>query len=234
MVNTKLVYVAAASVGAVAIAVVILQAIGNSQQPRISILNQNIEPAVMHWDNHTLIADQVEYRDYWTGNRTANVTTIITIGSYTFDYEAKEPGFYEIYLVNEWQNSDPVFISLKYDAPQRNMMGEMLSIPYNSSMQFIERMEAGERIRGNFNVTGHPDQGILFYLILPKCTQSISFSFVLANTGQYGRSASVELAADGAPVWSNGYLIESGKLAPDRGTASIDDCWEHSYKLLLM
>jgi len=229
MANTKLVYVAATSLMAVAIALVFIFAIGNFQQSRISILNQNIEPAIIRWDNQSLIQDQVEYRDHWTGNASA----IIPIGSYSFDYTAKDSGVYEMYFVNSWENPDPVFVSLKYYAPQRKMHAEALSIPYKSVMQFTEIMEANESIKGNFNVTGHPNQGILFYLILPKCSQSVSFSFVLANTGQDSRSTSVELTADGVPVWSSSYLVESGKTAPASGTATIDGCTERSYNLQL-
>ena len=232
LVNTKLVFVAVALAVAVAIAVALTLAIVNSQQsriPRIYILNQNIEPAIKRWDNQSLIQDQVEYRDHWTGN----ASTIISIGSYSFNYTAKEPGTYEMYFVNAWENQDPVFISLEYSAPQRNMKAEALSIPYKSQMQFTEILEANESIRGNFNVTGHPNQGILFGLNLPKCSQSVSFSFYLANTGQESRSTSVELVANGVPVWSNSYFVESGRLVADSGTAAVDDCTEHSYNLQL-
>ena len=68
IVNSKLVLIAAASVVAVAAVVVIIIVIGNSQKSNMFILNQKFEPTIKQWDNQSLIGDQVEYRDYWTGN----------------------------------------------------------------------------------------------------------------------------------------------------------------------
>ena len=228
-VNSKWVFVAVALVVAVAAAVAIILAIGNSQKSNMFILNQKFEPTIKQWDNQSLIGDQVEYRDYWTGN----ASTIIPIGSYSFDYTAKEPGVYEMYFVNTWENQDPVIVSLVYNAPQRDMKGETLSIPFKSQMQFNEQMEPDERIRGNFNVTGHPNQGILFGLILPKCTQSVSFTFVLANTGRDDHFSSVQLKADGVPVWKADYNVEAEKIKTVRETARVNDCTDHSFNLEL-
>jgi hypothetical protein len=229
--NTKLVFVfvgVSLVVGA-AILVVIILSIGNPQQTKIFILNQNIEPTIKQWDNQTLIGDQIEVRESWTGNRSA----IIPIGSYSFNYTAKELGVYEMYFVNAWESQDPVIISLEYDAPQRDMKGETLSIPYRSLMQFSEKMEADERIQGHFNVTGHPSQGILFYFMLPKCSQSLSFSFVLANTDRDDHFTSVKLKADGTSVWTADYNVEAGKIKAVRETAKLDDCDEHSFSIQL-
>lgn len=180
-----------------------------------------------------MIVKQEEYLDYWKGNFSGADSLIIEIGSYSFDYTANESGVYEMYFVNPWENQDPVSISLRYSAPQRDMKAQSLSIPYLSQMHFREIMEAGESISGNFNVTGHPNQGILFTLLLPKCSQSVSFTFVLANTGQVDASTSARLEADGRTVWSDGYSVEAEKISAGRGTATINDCNEHTYILKL-
>src|SRR5439155_19636501 len=110
IVNSKLVLIAAASVVAVAAAVAIILAIGNSQKSNMFILNEKMEPTINQWDNQSLIGDQVEYRDYWTGNASA----IIRIGSNSFDYTAKESGVYEMYFVDTREKQDPITASLVY------------------------------------------------------------------------------------------------------------------------
>jgi len=225
------VYVALASIVAAVAAITIVLTIANMSESTLGILNKDIEPAVRQWDNKSLIVTQVEYIDYWKGNSTVEESALMHIGSYSFDYTANESGMYEIYFFNAWENQDPVSISLEYSAPQRDMKAQSLSIPYGSQTYFREMIESGESIGGNFNVTGHPNQGILFTLLLPKCTQSIPFSFTLANTGQANDTANVQFRVDGKPVWSNNYVVEASRLRPEGGTVIIEDCIEHTFNL---
>jgi hypothetical protein len=65
-----------------------------------------------------------------------------------------------------------------------------------------------------------------------QCSQSIAFSFNLVNTGAGNGTAIVQLQADGKPIWSNNYFVQSGKTIYKSGEAAIDDCDNHSYELI--
>jgi hypothetical protein len=65
------------------------------------------------------------------------------------------------------------------------------------------------------------------------CSQSIPFSFNLANTGAGNGTAIVQLQADGNSIWSNNYFVQSGKTIYKSGEATIDDCNNHSYELII-
>ncbi len=65
------------------------------------------------------------------------------------------------------------------------------------------------------------------------CSQSVPFSFNLANTGAGNGTAIVQLQADGKSVWSNNYFVQSEKTIYKSGEATIDDCNNHSYQLII-
>ncbi len=65
------------------------------------------------------------------------------------------------------------------------------------------------------------------------CSQSIPFSFNLVNTGAGNGTAIVQFQADGKPIWSNNYFVQSGKTIFKSGEAAINDCDNHSYELII-
>jgi hypothetical protein len=91
----------------------------------------------------------------------------------------------------------------------------------------------GQFISGSISISGG-EENLYFHVTYTNYTQSIDFSFNLANSGSSDGFAVVEFRSDGTPVWSNKYTLVAGGSEREIGTVKIPDKAEHTFQLLMV
>ena len=92
---------------------------------------------------------------------------------------------------------------------------------------------SGQAVSGSFNVAGGSGDDVDFYIATATCSETVSFSFNLSNYGPVNGNAGVALKSDGRTVWSNSYYAESQKQVSETGSATISDCDQHDFKMVV-
>lgn len=204
----------------------------NTNAGNVSLLNVTIGEPIRKVESESVLTRQVE-------NYNASLLafpedqTGFHIGSYMFDIVANKSGAYQLHFVNEWPAPSPVTVTLAYKKDNSSQRDESFSVPYNDTRMIEVKMESGERLGANFDVTGRQDQGILLYLIFSNCTQNVPISFTLANNGQSDSTNKVSLDADGVSIWQSRYLVASGRTVEEKVSVPLNECEPHDYMLRL-
>lgn len=150
------------------------------------------------------------------------------------DFYYTSPNNDSYYLVF---SNDFSFISTKYVGVSYTDKGQYYSETFQVAPGTYKSIPvyaySGKSVSGSFNVAGGSGNDVDFFVARESCSQSLSFSFSLANYGPVSGEAQVTLQSDGSSVWSNSYFVESQKQINQRGTATLSDCNQHEYKMMI-
>jgi hypothetical protein len=91
----------------------------------------------------------------------------------------------------------------------------------------------GQTLSGSFQVSGGGGNDINFYIQGETCTESISFSFTLVNSGTANGYSTVNLQSDGNQAWSNRYFVQQGQQVTENGAATLSDCNSHTFTVVV-
>ncbi len=162
---------------------------------------------------------------------------VVNIGHVTnsgvISYTAVLDGTYVLVFDNRFFDT-PESVAVTYSiagGPSNSMSFTILG---GESKDVSTTLLAGQSITGTFTVAGTSGNEIAFQIIGNTCTQSISFSLSLVNTGNANGFANIGFQADGQTVWSNKYFVQMGQQVPASASASFGNCASHTYNIVVL
>jgi hypothetical protein len=186
----------------------------NSLQPSIQVMNITTAQPIQNPSSQNVV----------------NLGQVTRSGA--ISYTAVLDGSYVLVFDNRFSDT-PKSVAVTYSiagGPSNSMSFTVLD---GSSRDITTNLLAGQSIGGTFTVAGTSSNDIAFQIIANTCTQSVSFSFGIVNTGNANGLASVGFQADGQTVWSNRYLVQSGQQLPESGSASFGTCASHTFNVVV-
>lgn len=145
----------------------------------------------------------------------------------SFSYTASVNGV--VYLV--FDNSFSFFtakqVSVSYSAAGAS---DSKSFSVNAGTKNVVQvpLNNGQSITGTFTITGG-NSDIDFSIQQYSCSQTVTFSLVLVNSGNNNGYATVVLQTEaGIQAYTNKYFVSMGHQLPIQGTATIPDCATHN------
>lgn len=156
----------------------------------------------------------------------------VVSNSGSFDYTATLPGGYAVTFDNGFSTFSSKSVSVSYNVAGTSYTKSLVvSAGTSESLSFT--MSTGERLYGTFTVSGGSGNDVDFYIVAQTCTQTVSFSFTLVNSGSANGYASVQFHSDGTALWTNRYYVAQGQQIPESGSVSLSDCSAHSYQIVV-
>jgi len=166
---------------------------------------------------------QVQIGSTQTNPRIAVAENWTISSSSSFTYTATSDGTAILVLDNSFGNVYPKNGTISYSAPGiSNTRG--FGLPsYTADGSIQVALKHGQTISGNFSITGGNE--INFEIRFYTCTETISFSLVLVNSGGANGYGTLSLLAqNGTEVYSNRYYVLQGQQLPVSDTASVGNC----------
>jgi hypothetical protein len=169
--------------------------------------------------------------------QTPNDATVVSLGrvsySGSFNYSAVKDGSYELIFDNSFSTFSSKNVAITYDAAGA-LTSSSLTVPAGNSQQITVQLKAGQRLSGSFTTSGGSGNDVNFEIVGQTCSESIAFSFDLANTGTASGSTTAAFQADGQQLWSNKDLVAAGQQVPASGTATLPNCADHSFGIVVI
>lgn len=184
-----------------------------SLQPNIQVSNLNI--ATNHNNQFVKVYDQ---------GRVSN--------SGNFYYSSPQSSSYYLVFSNDFSIISTKHISMAYTDKGQTHAQNFQVAPgtYESIPVYVY---SGQAISGSFNVAGGSGNDVDFYIATNTCSETVSFSFNLSNNSPVNGNADISLKSDGNIIWSNIYYVESQKQVSESGSATIKDCDQHDFKMIV-
>jgi len=153
-------------------------------------------------------------------------------GSSSFSYTATLPGSY--YLT--FDNSFSVFSS-KNVAVTYTVAGKQyttgVAVGAGQTQSIYTALGSGGQVTGSYSVSGGSGNDVDFSIMGDTCTETVSFSFTIVNSGPVGGYASVAYQSDGSSIWTNRYYVPAGQQLPVSGSGSLSDCNNHTFAAIV-
>ena len=150
-----------------------------------------------------------------------------------FSYTAVLDGSYILVFDNMFSDvSKSVAVTYSIAGGQSN--SQSFTVQGRDSHDVTTTLLAGQSIMGSFTVAGTQGNNIMFQIVANTCTQTISFSFSLVNTGSANGFATVGFQADGQTAWSNKYFVQTGQQLPASSSAMFSNCASHNYNIVVL
>ncbi len=160
-----------------------------------------------------------------------NLGRVTNSGS--FSYTAVSDGTYVLAFDNGFSDaSKSVAVTYSVAGGQSNSMS--FTVLGRETHDVPTTLLAGQSIAGTFTVAGTSGNSIIFQIVANTCTESVSFSFSLVNTGNTNGFAIVGFQADGQTVWTSRYFVQNGQQVPASASASFSSCATHNYNILVL
>jgi len=163
--------------------------------------------------------------------QTSSSQNVVNLGRVTstgsISYNAVLNGTYLMVFDNRFSDS-PESVAVTYSIGGGPSNSMSFTVPRGSSRDVSTTLQAGQSITGTFTVAGTSNNDIAFQIVANTCTEAISFSFSIVNTGNANGFATVGFQADGKTVWSNRYFVQTGQQAPESASATFSSCPSHN------
>jgi len=156
----------------------------------------------------------------------------IVANSGTFDYTTTLPGTYVLTFDNSFSTFSSKSVSVSYTAAGISATKSFV-VSGGNTEELSFTLSNGDRLYGSFSVSGGSGNDIAFYITAQTCTQTVSFSFYLVNSGSANGYATVHFQSDGTSIWSNRYYVGQGQQLPENGSVVLSDCSAHTYNILI-
>lgn len=167
----------------------------------------------------------------------ASSQNVVNLGRVTntgvISYTAVTEGTYVLVFDNRFSDV-PKSVAVTFSIAGGPSNSQSFTVLGGDSHDITTTLLAGQSITGTFTVAGTSGNNISFQIVANTCTQTISFSFSLVNSGNANGFASVGFQADGLTVWSNKYFVQSGQQVPASASASFSTCVSHSYNIVVL
>ena len=149
-----------------------------------------------------------------------------------FYYDPTVSGTYSLVFSNDFSFISTKYVEAKY-TDNGKYYTQSFQVPAGSQKIIPVYASSSQVISGDFSVSGGSGNDIDFYIGSVICSQTVTFSFNLINTGPVDGNTEIILEADGQSVWSNSYFIEKNTQSRKDGKVTISDCYQHEYFLTI-
>lgn len=187
----------------------------NSLQPNVSVTNPNIgQPS-----------------------KTPASATVVNEGrvssSGSFHYAATLDGTYVLTFDNSFSTFSSKTVAVAYTAGSSPSTTTTLNVPAGQAQVISVQLTAGQSISGSFSVSGGSGNDVNFAITANTCSETIPFSYDLANTGSASGNVTSSFQSDGQLVWSHNDLVSPGQQVPVSGTAQLANCATHNFTIVI-
>jgi len=146
----------------------------------------------------------------------------------SFYYDPEVTGTYNLVFSNDFSFISTKYVETKY-SDKGKFYTQSFQVPPGTHKIIPVYASSGQVISGDFSVSGGSGNDVDFYIGTVTCSQTVTFSFSLINTGPVDGRTEITLESDGQPIWSNNYFIEKNTQVRKDGRVTINDCYEHEY-----
>lgn len=185
-----------------------------AQQPNIQVTEVNVPQGTAHPRSSTVV----------------DKGTVVNSG--TFDYTTTLPGTYALIFDNSFSIFSSKSVSVTYTVAGTSDAKSFVVNPGNVERLSFD-LSAGQRLSGSFAVSGGSGNDVVFSITARTCTQTVSFSFTLVNSGSANGYATVQFQVDGQTMWTNRYFVAEGQQLPKTGSVDLSDCNGHIYNVVI-
>lgn len=154
-------------------------------------------------------------------------------GSGSISYTATQDGTYVLTFDNGFSDIQKS-LAVTYSVAGGPSTAESFNVPGGSSQTISVNLLAGQSVTGSFTVAGGQRNDIQFSIQSNTCTEAVSFSFIVVNTGNANGFAHVAFTSDGQTSWSSQYFAQMGQQLPASGTVTINNCAAHTFNVILV
>ncbi len=154
-------------------------------------------------------------------------------GTASFNYVAKLPGSYSLIFDNSFSTFSSKSVALTWTDAAGAPHAQTFSIPPGNDYTITTDMKQNQIVSGSFSVAGGSGNDVNFYINAQTCTETVTFSFTLVNSGNANGYATVRLQVDGQAVWTNRYYVPQGQQVPENGSVTLSDCNSHSINVVV-
>lgn len=205
---------------AIAVVIIVVGSVGGyfvyegSLQPNIQVTNINITQPNQSPQSNVVFG----------GGRVAN--------GETFNYVATLVGNYVMTFDNSFStfSSKSVTLSFGTGGPLNQ---QSIQVGAGDVQTVQVALSVGQDLNGSFQVSGGSGNDINFEIVGNTCTESVSFSFVLVNSGSANGYSVVSFQSDGNSIWSNRYFVQQGQQTSESGSATLNDCNSHTFNVVV-
>jgi hypothetical protein len=184
-------------------------------QPNVQVTTTTVYPPVVHPLTINLLAE----------GRVAGM------GSFNY-VPVDRSGEYVLSFRNGFQSDR--FINVSYTTQWPDYLWTTFSLGPGESRTVQVHVNSGQQLGGDFWVTGDSGDDINFGIVGYTCTEDVSFSFFLINTGTADGHAEVAFTVDGVPAWSDTYFVPVGSSVPVSGSVTVENCATHNFNIVIM
>jgi hypothetical protein len=186
----------------------------NSLQPSVSVTNTNIGQPSQTPASATVVNDG----------------RVSSSGS--FNYAATLDGSYVLTFDNSFSTFSSKSVYVTYTAGSAPSTTTTLNVPAGQAQQISVQLTAGQSISGSFSVSGGSGNDVNFEMTANTCSETIPFSYDLANTGSASGNVTSSFQSDGQQIWSQNDLVSPGQQVPITGTAQLANCATHNFTIV--
>lgn len=149
-------------------------------------------------------------------------------GAGTFSYTPSLKGTYQLTFDNSFSlfSSKQVAVSYTVTGKQYNTG---VSLSAGQTKEISTNLDSGQQVSGSFSTSGGSGNDVNFYIVGNTCSEQLSFSFIIVNSGPVSGYATVAYNSDGTQLWTNKYFVPAGQQVPVSGSASLSDCDNHTF-----
>jgi hypothetical protein len=185
-------------------------------RPNIQVINVTVSPATNPMTTTWLDMGRVS-----------------NMGSFNYPSGVNMTGEYDLVFNNSIPDFESTFVNLTYTTHWPDYLWTSFTLlPYETKTVPVH-VNAGQQLGGDFWITGGSGNGLYFRILAHTCTENVSFTFSLINTGSSDGFADVVFTIDNASAWSNKYFVPQGSTLPINGSVIINDCDEHTFNIVV-
>lgn len=187
----------------------------NSLQPNVSVTNTDIGQPSQTPASATVVNDG----------------RVSSSGS--FNYAATLDGSYVLTFDNTFSTFSSKSVYVTYTAGSAQSTATTLNVPAGQVQDISVQSTAGQSITGSFSVSGGSGNDVNFEITANTCSETIPFSYDLANSGSASGNVTSSFQSDGQQVWSHVDLVSPGQQVPVSGTAQLANCASHNFTIAI-
>ena len=153
-------------------------------------------------------------------------------GSGSFSYTATLAGSYYLTFDNSFSIVSSKSVTVSYTVAGKQY-STGVSLKPGETKDIYVGLDAGGQVTGTFSTSGGSGNDIDFWITGNTCTEKVSFSFTLVNSGPVSGYATVCFRSDGSCLGTNKYYVLAGQQLPVSWSAVLSECNNHVFAALV-
>ncbi|MGA1975147.1 MAG: emp24/gp25L/p24 family protein [Conexivisphaerales archaeon] len=153
-------------------------------------------------------------------------------GSRSFSYTSTLAGSYYLTFDNSFSTFSSKYVTVNYSVAGKQY-STAVSLNAGQTKDITVALIAGGQVTGTFSTTGGSGNDVNFYIVGNTCSEQVTFSFILVNSGPVSGYANVSFRSDGSSIWTNKYYVPAGQQSTVEVTRVLSDCGNHVFSAVV-